>query len=449
MVAVEGTPLVSCVSCHGVEQSAHRILPTGNPNSTINHFAISDTCGKCHEEIKQEYSEGIHGQWMLRGQTKSPTCTNCHGEHTILPTSDSRSRVSPAHLAESTCIPCHQSAALSEQYDIPSGEPPSFIDPYHGLKGKSDRGTVATCFSCHEAHRILPHTNPQSTVHPDNLQKTCGACHEDISYELANTPIHFSQNVADRGWPLLFRIIYYLLISVTLTAMVLYIALDLWRHWKNVIKQEQVPRMTRGDILQHSLLFMAFTVLVLTGFALRFSDSWWAHLLFGKTGMYSERGLIHRTAGVVLMLTSLMHLVFLKSKNGKDFLKQMLPGLRDFKKLWGMLRYNLGLSGEKPALGKFTYVEKFEYWALIWGTIIISITGIILWFDNIFIHYLSRTVLDVVRVIHYYEAWLATLSILVWHLYATIFNPGIYPMNPAWITGTMPKNQYQHEHGDP
>jgi cytochrome b subunit of formate dehydrogenase len=112
-----------------------------------------------------------------------------------------------------------------------------------------------------------------------------------------------------------------------------------------------------------------------------------------------------------------------------------------------MIRYNLGRSENRPPVGAFSFAEKFEYWALAWGVILMGVTGTMLWFDNFFVRFLPKGVLDVVLVIHYYEAWLATLAIAIWHLYATIFNPRIYPMNPSWLTGKMPVRQYRHEHG--
>ncbi len=74
------------------------------------------------------------------------------------------------------------------------------------------------------------------------------------------------------------------------------------------------------------------------------------------------------------------------------------------------------------------------------------ITGFALWFDNVVVKFLPGTVLDVMLVIHYYEAWLAFLAILIWHMYATVFNPEVYPMNPSWITGMMPQDMYEKEH---
>ena len=112
-----------------------------------------------------------------------------------------------------------------------------------------------------------------------------------------------------------------------------------------------------------------------------------------------------------------------------------------------MLKYNLGSSNAKrPLAGRFSYVEKAEYWALVWGSVVMIITGFLLWFDNVAVEFLPKGFLDVALVVHYYEAWLAALSILVWHMYSTVFNPAVYPMNPAWIDGKMPLDFYQHEH---
>ena len=74
------------------------------------------------------------------------------------------------------------------------------------------------------------------------------------------------------------------------------------------------------------------------------------------------------------------------------------------------------------------------------------ITGLLLWFDNWFIHFLPKGALDIALVVHYWEAWLATLAIVVWHMYSTVFSPHVYPMNPSWLTGTMPEEMYRHEH---
>ncbi|HQN40088.1 MAG TPA: hypothetical protein PLQ31_11225, partial [Thermoanaerobaculia bacterium] len=174
--AVQGGVSVAatCKDCHSTGDTSHRILPPGDPESSIHHFNIPKTCGKCHGKVENEYWEGIHGKLVARGEVDAPICTRCHGEHGILSPSDPRSPVSKARVAEETCSPCHESAVLNEKYNIPSGRLTTFIDSYHGLKTKAGDARVANCASCHGVHRILPSSDPTSSIHPDNLRQTCG-----------------------------------------------------------------------------------------------------------------------------------------------------------------------------------------------------------------------------------------------------------------------------------
>ncbi len=437
----------TCNDCHSTGGTAHMILPPGDSRSTINHFNIPQTCGKCHNAIEQDYWEGIHGQLTARGEVDSPICTHCHGEHGILAVEDPRSPVSPYRLAEATCTPCHESAVLNEKYELPTGRLQSYLDSYHGLKSQAGDKTVANCASCHGAHRILPSDNPTSSINPANLPHTCGECHPGISPDIARTQIHATATGHRTGWPRFFQVLYIWVIVVVIGLMVLHWLVDLLRQVRNVLKaRPQVRRMEPDEVVQHALLALAFTVLVITGFSLRFHDSWWTRLLFGFEGGYNLRGTIHRVAGVLLLLGGLWHVVFLLTPRGRRFLRDMLPARSDFAHFFQMLRYNLGRSDEEPAMGRFSYVEKAEYWALVWGTVVMGITGLFLWFENVAVSLFPKGLLDVFLVVHYYEAWLAFLAILIWHLYATIFNPRVYPMNPSWISGKMPKAMYEEEH---
>jgi cytochrome b subunit of formate dehydrogenase len=155
---------------------------------------------------------------------------------------------------------------------------------------------------------------------------------------------------------------------------------------------------------------------------------------------------IHRGAAIAFMLTILWHALYLTTRRGRNFLADMMPIRNDLTFMVQRLLFNLGLRRQSPPFDRFSYVEKAEYWALVWGTVIMVITGFMLWFDNWFIQLVPKGFLDVALVVHYWEAWLATLAILVWHLYSTVFQPGIYPMNPSWLTGTMPEGMYAHEH---
>jgi len=437
----------SCNDCHSTGGSAHRILPPGNIESTINFFNISQTCGKCHSTIQVDFEQGIHGELVDRGEVDAPTCTHCHGEHGILATDDPRSPVSPFRVAEATCSPCHDSAKLNEKYDLPSGRLQSYVDSYHGLKSRAGDKTVANCSSCHEAHLILSSSNPTSSVAPGNLVATCGHCHTGMSAEkAAKTKIHEPVTGTAEGWPYYVRTIYLIMILLIIGGMVIYCFLDWLRQVRNVLRKRQVRRMEADEVVQHTVLAISFTVLVITGFSLRFYDAWWAKMIFGHEGGAQIRGLIHRAAAVVMVIGSIWHVGFLVTTKGRIFLRDIAPTWLDAKQVWGMFMYNLGRTDEHPQMRRFSFVEKAEYWALIWGTVVMVLTGIVMWFEKALIPYIGKGLLEIFLVIHYYEAWLAFLAILIWHMYGVVFNPHVYPMNPSWLTGKMPQDMFETEH---
>ena len=437
----------TCNDCHSTGGSAHRILSPGDPESTINHFNIPETCGQCHKEDLIDFNQGIHGQLVARGEADAPVCTHCHGEHGIISPSDPRSPVSKARLAEATCSPCHESITLTEKYGISSGRLTSFIDSFHGLKTKAGDYRVANCASCHGVHRILPSTDPTSSIHPDNLQQTCGECHPGISSALASTAIHGvgGQGLRTKAADIV-KVVYVVAIVFIIGLMAIHWLIDLIRQIVLVMKKPQVRRMRIGELWQHHLLMVSFIVLVITGFALRFDESWLTKLLFGWERGFELRGLIHRISAVVMIFVTVWHFFYLFTRRGRTFLREMMPKFYDFRDFVQRILFNLGLSKKTPRFKQFSYIEKAEYWALIWGTAVMILSGILLWFDNFFVRFLPKGVLDVALVIHYYEAILATLAIVIWHFYSTIFNPHVYPMNPSWITGKMPRDMFEHEH---
>jgi cytochrome b subunit of formate dehydrogenase len=438
----------TCSDCHSAGGSAHRIFGPGDPTSSISFLNIPATCGKCHKGIESDYRAGIHGRRAAQGETDVPVCTTCHGEHGILSPSDPLSPVSRARVAEATCSPCHESAVLNEKYGLPPGRLATFIDSYHGLKSKAGDTHVANCASCHGVHRILPSSDPSSTINAANLQTTCGECHPGISVRLAAAPIHGVRGEGLRTHAAdVVEKIYIVAIVVIIGAMVIHWLLDLWRQILRLLaRRPQVIRMTPGEVWQHALLMVSFVVLVISGFALRFSESWISTFFFGWEGGFGLRGTVHRVAAVVFSLTVIWHIIYLFTPRGRRFFVDMIPLWEDFRFFWDRILYNLGFKGHVTSIRRFSYVEKAEYWALVWGTVVMVVSGLLLWFDNWFIQYLPKGALDIALVVHYWEAWLATLAIGIWHMYSTVFNPHVYPMNPSWITGTMPEDMYRHEH---
>jgi cytochrome b subunit of formate dehydrogenase len=439
----------TCNDCHSAGGTAHKIYSPGHPESSINHFNIPRTCGKCHKGIEGDFWEGIHGKLVLRGETDAPVCTHCHGEHGILSHNDPRSPVSGSRVAEATCSPCHESAVLNEKYGLRSGRLASFIDSYHGLKSKAGDTHVANCASCHGVHRILPSTDPTSTIHPANLRDTCGECHPGISEAMAARAIH---GVSGEGLQTtaadIVEIVYIVAIVVIIGLMVLHWLIDLVKQIRaRLAIRPQIRRMDLNELWQHHFLMVTFIVLVISGFSLRFSEDWISSLFFGWEGGFEWRGTVHRGSAILFIVTVIWHAVYIfASRRGRAFVRDIFPKGRDFAHFWQRILFNLGRRKESPRYGRFSYVEKAEYWALTWGSAVMVITGLLLWFDNWFIQYLPKGALDVALVIHYWEAWLATLAILVWHLYSTVFNPQVYPMNPSWLTGRMPEAMYRHEH---
>jgi cytochrome b subunit of formate dehydrogenase len=202
--------------------------------------------------------------------------------------------------------------------------------------------------------------------------------------------------------------------------------------------------MTRQQRWQHIILLTSFFILVITGFALKYPNTWFAAFL----GMGERvRGITHRIAGVLLIGAGVYHVVYVAlTRQGRRLVKDLLPAPKDALDLWGTLLYYLGRRSEKPAFPRFTYAEKAEYWALVWGLVVMAATGIMLWAKVWVGRLLARWWLDVATAIHFYEAVLATLAIVVWHFYQVFLDPDVYPMNWAWWDGKMSFEHYREEH---
>jgi cytochrome b subunit of formate dehydrogenase len=136
------------------------------------------------------------------------------------------------------------------------------------------------------------------------------------------------------------------------------------------------------------------------------------------------------------------------TREGRQGIKDFWFRRRDLRDLFGNLRYFLGRTDRRPGFARFTYAEKVEYWALIWGTAVMGVTGLMLWFKVQFGTWFPRWWLDIATAIHFWEAVLATLAIVVWHFYQVIFEPDVYPMNWAWWDGRISEEEYAEEHGE-
>ena len=435
-----------CTDCHGT----HEILDAKDSKSPIFKFNVPFTCGKCHDTISREFQQSIHGTAVAQGNWQAPVCTDCHGIHSIKAHSDPNSPVSAQNVAQATCARCHEGVRLSQEFGVAGRRETTYLASYHGLASKLGSQVVANCASCHGTHSIFPSTDPRSTIHASHLAQTCGQCHPGVSDKFAASKVHvdapLSADVGSKAvrW---IRKFYLGMIFAVIGSMLLHNFI-LWRSKVIALRKLQTTFVTRMPLrfrIQHAALLTSFFLLVLTGFALKFPDSWFASMLTLGEHM---RGLLHRIAAVVLIAVSVYHLFdTVITREGRRLARDLFPTLDDIRGACQNLSYYLGLTSQKPAFARFNYAEKAEYWALVWGMFVMAGTGIMLWAKVVVGNHLPRWWLDIATAIHFYEAVLATLAIVVWHFYQVFFDPDVYPMNWAWWDGKMTLHHYREEHG--
>jgi len=436
----------TCSDCHG----SHGILPSQDARSKVNHFNIPSTCGECHAEIAKTYLESVHGQAMEAGEQGAPVCSDCHGEHLILGPKEQGSLVNAGRVSMATCGRCHGDERLALRYNLPADRVPSYADSYHGLALRGGSQSVANCASCHGVHNIFRSADPRSTVNAANLSKTCGNCHTGAGDHFLIGPVHVRISTGP-AHPVVkwIRWTYLGLIPLTLGFMITHNLLDflakLVRRQPRRESGAEVYRMNRNFRIAHWGVILSFPILVFTGFALKYPETWWARPLLLWEGHLAFRGLVHRSAAVVLVAATVYHVIHLAVvRRDRVFLKAMLPQAKDATDLVQVFSHNLGLRKDEPQFAKFNYAEKVEYWAFLWGTVVMTVSGCLLWFNDLTLRYFPKWAADAATAVHYYEALLATFSILIWHFYMVIFDPVVYPMDTAWLDGKAPADHYRH-----
>lgn len=206
-------------------------------------------------------------------------------------------------------------------------------------------------------------------------------------------------------------------------------------------------RLTVNQRAQHIILMISFFGLVLTGLPVRYAfwpiSSFIVHLLGG----FEMRALLHRVAAIILIVVTTYHLVYsFVTPRGRSELIAMIPKVKDGFDALNMILFYLGFKSEKPQFDRFNFIEKFEYLALGWGTVVMVGTGLMLWFEDQAMTFLPKWALDVAKIIHSYEALLAFLAIIIWHFYHVHFNPEVFPMSKVWLTGMISEHDLRENH---
>ena len=447
-----------CATCHG---SPHQTL---RPSSEAFRQAVPSTCGMCHDAVVAAYRQSVHGKALAAGIRNAPLCTDCHGEHNIIAPKQAGSPVNPSHI-RATCARCHGDVRLSRRFGLPSDVVVSFDASFHGLAAQSGIQSVANCASCHGYHNILASSDPKSTINAKNLPATCGKCHPGAGTRFALGPIHWLKGGKEPPAVAWVRDLYIGIIPFTIGLMLLHNLADWLRKLyrtrlrpgpravtqpvsRTAGRAPMLPevRMYRLERVQHALLLTSFFVLAWTGFALKYPDQWWARPLLTWEHVFPVRATVHRIAGSVMIGVALLHCISLiASRRLRHHWREMWPRLGDAREGFLNLAYLLGLRAKKPRLSSHGYVEKAEYWAVVWGTAVMALTGLALWAVKYTLVWFPKTWLDVATSVHFYEAILATLSILVWHFYFVIFDPEVYPMDTAWLSGESVRVREPHD----
>lgn len=443
----------TCSSCHGY----HNLKPSIDPNSPTNKLKEPLTCGTCHGEIYEAYCKSIHGISLSKGNLDAPTCSDCHNEHNIQSKNEPNSLIFPVNISNITCSRCHASEKINDKYGMSLNKVKSYTDSYHGLINKYGDTRTANCASCHGSHNILPSTDPASSTHPNNLVKTCATCHPGVGPNFAKGKVHLnaasSSRIKDASFEekiyFYIKLTYILLIITVIGGMVAHQALDYFAKLRIIYKKlkgqnRPYVRLNFDERIQHIILMISFTILALSGFSLSFN---WAPPFINGTQWEIIRRLIHRIGAVIFILLSLYHLYYITfTARGRKIFIAFMPVPQDVRDLIQQLKFYFGLTTERPKFGKYNYIEKAEYLALIWGTLVMIFTGSILWFKTEATIFLPKWSLDVADLIHFMEALLASLAIIVWHFYYVILNPDVSPMNLTWLIGNLTEEEMEHEH---
>ncbi len=436
----------SCIDCH----SAHKALPQTDPRSTVHPDNILAMCGRCHKGIEEEFRASIHHPDNVVTNEELPNCESCHTSHEITRIDAKGFRF----MMMDQCGHCHEDFAET------------FFETYHGKVTQLGSEGAAKCYDCHGTHNILPTDNLDSTLNKRHVVETCGQCHPRAHLQFAGYLSHATHHDKDK-YPFLFYSFWFMTILLvsTLSFFLLHTLLWLFRLWRTrdvwlPIKEEGHKeerfyiRFTSKQRIMHFIMLLSFFALALSGMALKFSFMGWAQVVTRVLGGYHSMGTLHRWAAVALILLFAYHLrdVFkAKGTSGKswfafifDPVNSLMFNLNDITQAWQSIKWFLG-RGPRPHYGRFTYWEKFDYFAVFWGVFVIGSTGLVLWFPEFFTRILPGWSVNVATIIHSDEALLAVGFIFTIHFFNTHFRPDKFPMDPVIFTGRVPMDELKHD----
>ncbi len=431
----------TCSDCHG----AHNVKSKSDPAAMIARAHLPETCSKCHQGILNDFEKSAHGALWKKGDTRGPVCSTCHTSHEIKKTDLASFQLQ----AMNQCGKCH--AAQTETYR----------DTFHGKATSLGMAVAAKCSDCHTPHLNLPQKDPHSTVAGANVQKTCAQCHANVTANVVSFNPHPEPTKKEKS-PLVYYVFNFMKWLLVLvfgffglhTILWFQRSIGAWIRKETPRTPEKGPYVTRfvtPHRITHIVIVLSFLGLALTGIPLKFNYTPWGRVFSSVLGGVEVSRFFHRSWAVITFGYAFYHLWFLiKSvfiKGDRSILfgpNSMVPRKKDFVDFFQNLRWFFYL-GPKPKLDRWTYWEKFDYYAVFWGVPVIGLSGLLLWFPWIFTKFLPGSILNVAMIIHGEEALLAVGFIFTFHFFHNHLRPENFPMDTAIFTGKMPLARFKEE----
>jgi cytochrome b subunit of formate dehydrogenase len=441
----------TCYDCH----DAHYVYPQGSTVRADWRLNLPNVCGKCHAGQLAAYATSVHGREVLQnGNPGAAVCSDCHTTHDV----ESPAMDSTRLVITKNCGNCHQDSLKS------------YTQTYHGQVNTLGYAYTAKCFDCHGSHEVQRVADPSSTVHPDNRLRTCQKCHAGATAGFVTFEPHATTHDYDR-YP------YMWIASKFMAALIIGVFLFFWTHsalwfyreYKDRQAGKSRPHVQSGELPQHRgkyvrrfglgwrLVHLSFAValmmLSLTGMAAFYAEAGWASVVMNLFGGPKAAAIVHRVAGVIILGLFVGHVIYFIIR----FLPRwrtfnwfghtsLVPSLQDLKDIAAMFQWFFG-KAPRPVFGRWTYWERFDYWAPFWGLAIVGGSGLMLWFKEATAAVLPGWVFNIAMLAHGEEAFLAILFLFTVHFFNNHFRPDRFPPpDISMFTGAVPLEEFRREH---